>query len=130
MNIHGHEVAPGKPCPYSTGHSCSIYDTRPKHPCRRFVCGWLENNSPLPEEYRPDKIGVIFVIADWRGRPIYALTPAGKDPGAEILAWTRDWSARTQRPYLYQSGGDWYAFGPTAFQKEMLDKISRGVKLW
>ncbi len=130
MNIRGHDVFPGKPCPYSTGHSCSIYADRPENPCRKFVCGWLEKNSPLPEDYRPDKIGVIFVILDWRGIPIYALTPAGRDPGDDVLEWTREWSARTQRPFLYQLNGEWYAFGPPAFQKEMLQKIGRGEKLW
>ena len=84
----------------------------------------------MPENYRPDKIGVIFVIAAWRGTPIYALTPAGRDPGDDVLAWTRDWSRRIQRPFLYQSGGEWYAFGPPEFQREMLEKIARGEKLW
>ena len=60
------------PCLYSTGRSCRIYENRrPDYPCRQFVCGWLEANSPLPLEYRPDKIGVIFVKATWRGMPIY-----------------------------------------------------------
>mgnify|MGYP000226898381 FL=1 len=130
MNIHGHDVFPGKPCPYSTGHSCSIYENRPEYPCRKFVCGWLEKDSPLPEEYRPDKIGVIFVIMEWRGTPIYTLTPAGRDPGEDVLAWAREWSARTQRPFLYQLNGEWYAFGPPEFRKEMLEKIGRGEKLW
>lgn len=130
MNIRGHEVYPGKPCPYSTGQSCSIYADRPENPCRKFICGWLKKNSPLPEDYRPDKIGVIFVILDWHGMPIYALTPAGRDPGDDLLAWTKDWSARMQRPFLYQRNDEWYAFGPPAFQSEMLSRLARGEKLW
>lgn len=130
MNIYGHEVRPGRPCPYSTGQSCSIYERRPEHPCRKFVCGWLEQNSPLPDEYRPDKIGVIFVIMDWHGLPIYALTPAGRDPGGETLEWVEKWSRKHQQPFIYQMHDEWYAFGPTAFQKEILEKLARGEKLW
>ena len=37
--VHGHAVYPGKPCPFSSGHHCTIYDTRPQDPCRAFVCG-------------------------------------------------------------------------------------------
>lgn len=120
MNIHGHDVFPGKPCPYSTGHSCSIYENRPEYPCRKFVCGWLEKDSPLPEEYRPDKIGVIFVIMEWRGTPIYTLTPAGRDPGEDVLAWAREWSARTQRPFLYQLMVSGMRSGRRSFGKRCL----------
>jgi hypothetical protein len=130
ITVKGFEAYPGKPCPYSTGRNCSIYEDRPVYPCRKFICGWLEKNSPLPQEFRPDKIGVIFVIADWRGVPIYVLTPAGRDPDDELLAWTKEWAAREPRPCLYQLGDEWYAYGPTAFQQEMLAKMARGERLW
>jgi hypothetical protein len=48
----------------------------------------------------------------------------------ELLAWTQDWAMHAQRPFLYQSGGEWYAFGPAEFQQEMLAKMERGEKLW
>lgn len=130
INIHGYDVRPGRPCPYSIAHSCSIYENRPEDPCRKFVCGWLVRGSPLPEEFRPDKIGVIFVISPWRGVPIYVLTPAGRDPSDDVLRWTKEWSLRVQKPFLYQSGGEWYAFGSPQFQKEVLEKMARGEKLW
>lgn len=129
-NILGHEVYPGKPCPYSTGHSCSIYEQRPQHPCRKFICGWLEANSPLPEEFRPDKLGVIFVIAEWRGAPIYILAPAGRDPTPQLLEWVTRLSLRARRPFLYQARGEWYGVGPPEFQNEMLAKLARGEELW
>lgn len=130
INIHGHEVYPGKPCPYSTGHRCRIYENRPDYPCRQFVCGWLEENSPLPPGYRPDKIGVIFVKATWRDIPIYILTPAGRDPDGEVLEWMKKFSFEARRPFLYQSRGEWYAFGPPEFQQEILKKVAKGEKLW
>jgi len=130
ITVKGFEAYPGKPCPYSTGTNCSIYDARPEYPCRQFICGWLEKNSPLPEDFRPDKVGVIFVIADWRGIPIYILTPAGRDPNENLLAWVKQLAERTQRPFLYQLGVEWHAFGPAVFQREMLDRMARGERLW
>ena len=50
----------GQPCPFSAGHSCTIYERRPKDPCRDFICGWLVRKSPLPEWMRPDQAGMIL----------------------------------------------------------------------
>src|SRR5260370_37002724 len=41
IEVRGHRIRPGKPCPFSVEHRCSIYSERPQHPCREFVCGWL-----------------------------------------------------------------------------------------
>jgi hypothetical protein len=129
INVHGQDVYPGRPCQYSTGHSCRIYENRPEQ-CRKFICGWFEENSALPENFRPDKIGVIFVKFTWRGLPIFVLTPAGRDPDGEVLEWMNKFSLETRRPFIYQSGGEWYAVGPPEFRQEMLDKVAKGEKLW
>jgi len=129
ITIHGQDVYPGKPCQYSTGHSCRIYENRPD-PCRKFICGWFEENSALPEDFRPDKIGVIFVKATWRGLPIFVLTPAGRDPDGIPLDWMKKFSLENRSPFLYQSGGEWFAFGPEEFQREMLNKVANGEKFW
>jgi len=39
--------------------SCSIYNTRPEV-CRSFRCMWLDNREFFPDDFRPDKIGVMF----------------------------------------------------------------------
>lgn len=130
ITVNGHAAYPGKPCYYNKGHCCSIYEKRPQEPCRNFVCGWLEPGSPLPEEFRPDKLGVIFLRATWRGTPIYGLFPAGRDPDEALLAWTKQFSEATRRPFLYQAQGLWYAHGPKEFQTEMLAKISREGRFW
>src|SRR6266849_2422929 len=54
IEVYGHQVDRGKPCPFSSGHCCTIYSTRPQDPCREFICGWLVGSSPLPEWMRPD----------------------------------------------------------------------------
>jgi hypothetical protein len=45
-------------CQHCTGSSCSIYDDRP-HDCRTFYCLW-RRIAVMPEEARPDKIGIVF----------------------------------------------------------------------
>ena len=106
-----------------------IYENRPDA-CRKFICGWFEKNSALPDRFRPDKIGVIFVIASWRGMPIYVVTPAGRDPNDEVLEWAKNFSLETRRPFLYQLDDEWYAFGSPEFQQEILSKVAKGEKLW
>jgi len=41
---------------------CKIYKSRPEI-CRNFECLWLSPDSPLPEDARPDKMGIMFHIS-------------------------------------------------------------------
>jgi hypothetical protein len=128
--IEGHEMKPGTPCHFRGEGSCTIYERRPQHPCRDFVCGWLEPASPFPEEFRPDRLGVMIIPVKWRGQPAYILRHAGSDPDEKLLAWMREFSLRTQRPFFYEQEGERYGFGPPEFQVEMGERVARGDKLW
>jgi hypothetical protein len=66
----------------------------------------------------------------WRGRDAYVLRSAGRDPDEAMLAWMRDFSERTQRPFFYETDGERYGFGPTEFQQEMAERVARGEVLW
>ena len=109
---------------------CSVYERRPTDPCRNFVCGWLLPDSPLPDEFRPDKLGVIFIRIAWRGRPAWILVSAGRDPDEELLEWMRRYSMRTGSPFFYAQAGEKLGFGPVEFQQEMLMKAQRGERMW
>ena len=50
----------GVMCPNCTGTQCGIYETRPE-PCRTFFCLWRTVGT-MPDELRPDRIGVMFAI--------------------------------------------------------------------
>jgi hypothetical protein len=50
----------GVMCPNCSGSNCSIYEARPE-PCRTFFCLWRKV-ATMPEELRPDRIGVMFTI--------------------------------------------------------------------
>jgi hypothetical protein len=66
----------------------------------------------------------------WRGREAYVLRSAGRDPDEPLLAWMRELSLRTQRPFFYEIGGERFGFGPPEFQREMSEKVDRGERLW
>jgi hypothetical protein len=132
IEVRGHRIRPGKPCPFSVAHQCSIYSERPREPCREFICGWLIASSPLPEWMRPDKSDMILLAANftWRGLPVDVAVAAGTRPKQKALDWLKKFSAEKKRPLVYQIGEDWFAFGPPAFQAEISERIRNGEKPW
>jgi hypothetical protein len=127
--IHGHDLGPGVPCHFRGVGGCTIYEDRPDDPCRRFVCGWLLKGNPFPDSFRPDKLGVIIVAKRWRDRIAWVLAPAGRDPDANLLEWMREYSTATGAPYLFYVDGRQRGYGSPEFQKEILDKATRGEPL-
>ena len=128
--IEGHEMKPGQPCHFRGDGGCTIYARRPQYPCREFVCGWLQPGSPFPDDFRPDRLGVMVIQMRWRGRDAYLLRSAGRDPDEQLLDWMRAFSIRSQRPFFYEIQGERFGFGSPEFQAEMSMKIARGEKLW
>lgn len=132
INIRGHEVSPGHPCPFSIAHACRIYDERPEDPCRRFVCGWLTDNSPLPEWMRPDQANFILLPANfqWRGIPVHVAVAVGARPKTAAIEWLKDFCLSSKRPLIFQFDGEWIAYGPPLFQTEMAARLSSGKDPW
>jgi hypothetical protein len=128
--IEGHVMEPGTPCFFRGEGCCTIYERRPQHPCRDFVCGYLEAGSPFPEEFRPDRLGVMIIPIKWRGIRAYILRSAPRDPDEQLIAWMRDFSLRMRRPFFYEQAGERYGFGPPEFQREMSERVARGERLW
>jgi SEC-C motif-containing protein len=128
--IEGHEMKPGTPCFFRGEKCCSIYERRPQHPCRDFVCGWLQAASPFPDDFRPDRLGVMIIAMKWRGVDAYVLRSTLRDPDEKLLGWMREFSLRTQRPFFYEVAGERFGFGPPEFQQEMSEKVARGERLW
>ncbi|MDQ6679525.1 MAG: hypothetical protein M3Y67_00990, partial [Pseudomonadota bacterium] len=128
--IRGHRMFPGQHCHFLESGRCTIYAERPQSPCRNFVCGWLQAESPFPESFKPDRSGVIIVPMRWRSHPAYVLLSAGNDPGDEMLDWMRAFARSTGSPFYYQQGGERLGYGPPEFQQEMAAKVARGERLW
>lgn len=132
IEVRGHKVSRGTPCPFSTGHNCTIYAERPEDPCQNFICGWLTAKSPLPEWMRPDQAGMILLPAQfrWNDLRVDVAVAVGEAPKTKALTWLKGFCETHRRPLLYQVGAEWYAFGPEAFQTEMLAALARGERLW
>ncbi|HSS27459.1 MAG TPA: SEC-C metal-binding domain-containing protein [Usitatibacter sp.] len=128
--INGHEMYPGQPCHYRGDKCCSIYETRPKYPCRDFVCGWIKAGSPFPDDFRPDKLGVMVLLMKWREWDAYVLRSAGRDPDDALVAWMQALSQRTGNPFFYERDGERFGYGPPEFQQEMAERVARGERLW
>jgi hypothetical protein len=128
--IEGHDMKPGVPCHFRGAGCCTIYERRPQSPCRDFVCGWLKPGSPFPEDFRPDRLGVMIVPSRWRERPAYILKSAGRDPDETLLDWMRTFSVQSGVPFFYEQRGERFGFGPPEFQQEMLAKLNAGERLW
>ena len=81
---------------------------------------------------RPDQSGMIMLAANffWRGLPVDVVVPVGERPKKKALDWLRTFCAERKRLLIYQIAGDWFAFGPPAFQADISDRLARGEKLW
>jgi hypothetical protein len=90
----------------------------------------MQKASPFPDDWRPDRCGVMVIQMRWRGREAYVLRHAGRDPDETMLAWMREFSLRTGRPFFYEIEGERYGFGPPEFQLEMSERVARGEALW
>ncbi|HSV50747.1 MAG TPA: hypothetical protein VLJ57_01420 [Burkholderiaceae bacterium] len=126
-----HDMKPGSPCPHCRVDGCGIYDHRPSDPCRTFACGWLAPASPFPEDFRPDKLGVIVLKIDWRGRRAWVLVPAGQYPDERLLEHMRQYSTSTGEPHLIvKKPGNLLCFGSVEFQQDMVAMEQRGENPW
>ncbi len=142
MYVEGVHVHPGAPCPHSTGRGCNIYSKRPIDPCVNFNCGWVIENSPLPEWLKPNngKVIVIFNKLTWNGRPVDLAVPVGKRIPPRSLQWLKNFSKEKFRPLIYteqitesekfQIQQQTYGYGPPEFQQTLLAWQQEGKKLW
>jgi hypothetical protein len=128
--VLGQEIVPGNPCRHASKAGCGVYADRPQSPCRNFVCAWMLPDSPFPEGFRPDRLGVIVVPVKWREQPAYLLRSAGRDPDPDLLSWMQRFSMQTGQPFFYEVAGEKLGFGPPLFQKDMLERAERGEPMW
>lgn len=101
-NINGIELSPGKACRHCTGKGCSIYETRPAVPCAKFKCGWLMEQSPLPDHMIPEKSGAIVLLdRKWKGVPCICALPTGPTVPSETLEWLLSFSRKVNIPLIF-----------------------------
>ena len=66
----------------------------------------------------------------WRGLPVDVVVPVGEQPKKKALDWLTRFCAENRRLLVYQTGGEWFAFGPPAFQTDITSRLARGETPW
>ncbi len=128
--VLGHDVRPGHPCPHVSANGCGVYERRPEVPCRRFICSWLVEDSPLPDWMRPDLSGVIVLLSQpWEGERIISAVPVGKAVPNRALNWLKEYAQEHARPLIFYertvdaeglyTGLKRFGFGPPAFREKV-----------
>lgn len=109
----------------------------------RFNCGWILEDSPLPDWMRPDQAGVIVLFAKrrWLGRPVDVAVPVGSRIPPRALAWLKAFAEQYRRPLLYteqprNDDGRYaveqvvFVHGPPAFGEQVRVWQASGEPLW
>ena len=143
INVNSEEIYPGKPCSNcNTGKGCRIYESRPTDPCQSFLCGWREENSPLPDWLRPDNAKVIVLPNkfSWKGYSVDVAVPVGKRIPPRALNWLTQYAYKHQRLLVYMEqktkdaefdrNQECLAFGPPLFRQEIETRVRKGRRLW
>lgn len=95
-DIYGKEMYPGTPCQFvEINVGCSIYEKRPKDPCKNFQCLWKTSES-VPREFSPNEQGVILANQMVEGIPYLAAVYAGKDFSSEMFFWLISYAVQNQ----------------------------------
>ncbi|MEA3278033.1 MAG: hypothetical protein U9Q81_22655 [Pseudomonadota bacterium] len=142
IRVNGHEASPGHPCPHSTGRGCDDYENRPVDPCVNFRCGWIREESPLPDWMKPNeaKVIVIFNKLQWQGLAVDLAVPVGRRVPPRALNWLKAFAERQGRPLVYSEqvkGPEGFTgeqtvfgFGPPQFQDWVVQSQKAGRRLW
>jgi hypothetical protein len=125
-DIYGAKMGNGTPCRFIRPEGCSIYGSRPDL-CKTYMCGWIFPDSPFPENWRPDKIGIIINAHEWEKKTVWFLIPAGNKPSEQVLEWMRAHTKATGEPHVIRTERSDLCYGKPAFQRYMLE-FERAIK--
>lgn len=118
-NIKGHEMYPGKPCYFiEIGKGCTIYNDRPKDPCKDFSCGWLDIDS-MPDEFKPENSGVIMYHKFILDHFYWSIVPAPNKPSPELLTWAIIYALSNNQNIVWLIGEKYYWIGSQEFSQIM-----------
>ena len=120
--IHGYQMFPGQPCHFKSKCGCSIYNDRPDG-CKKFTCGYVAENSPFPEWFKPSECGVIILVGNWQKGIFFALLETDRPLNIDVLVWVIDYCKSTNIPFAFRRSLKWRFFGPDEFVQEMSKKI-------
>ncbi len=100
--VNGEEVGSGHPCKHRADHGCGIYEERPINPCRTFKCGWIVDDSPLPDWMKPNDARVIVVFDKyiWNDQQVDAVISMEENIPRATLDWLKSYALQQERRLL------------------------------
>lgn len=141
VEVLDYKIREGNPCPIVGQQGCTQYETRPDV-CKSFECGWVADDSPLPDWLRPDNAKVIFIPdkAGWQGTPVDMAVPVGRKITPRALNWLRNFAEQRQRPIVFleniKEDGKYTGrhlisgHGPDEFQKQLQYWMENNIRFW
>lgn len=128
-DIYGHSMYPGCPCHFKSNKGCSIYNNRPDG-CKNFKCGYLIENSPFPEWFRPKDCGVIIICSEWNNKPFFALLETDRPLNIDVLLWVIDYCTKNKFSFCFSRKSKWRFFGENDFIEEMNKRIKEKGRIF
>lgn len=122
-DIRGHEMGYGVPCFFvQIGKGCVDYENRPQDPCRGYSCGWIIDPD-IPEEFKPEKTGVIIDFYDIDNIKYFRLSQKEDSKlTVEILSWAMIYSNQRQYNFSWKYNDITYWIGSEEFSIAMMAK--------
>ena len=106
------------------------------------MCGWVIDNSPLPDWMKPSnaRVIVIFNKLTWNSYPVDLAVPIGKKIPPRALNWLKSFAEKHGRPLMYmeqieiegkfQKQQELHAYGPAEFQQYVIKQHQQGKNFW
>jgi hypothetical protein len=139
--VNGVTLSPFKPCVHRTDKGCNIYEERPANPCVSFKCGWLMDNSVLPDNMSPQECGAIIVLdRKWHDSnyidtlPMILAFPIGAKIPNNTLERLKNHSSKNEIPLIWYENiiknGKFirrieFPYGPLAFVESTRNAIKK-----
>lgn len=117
-DIYGKKMYEGKPCHYLC-NGCTIYEDRPKDPCKEYHCEWLTNQD-FPEWMKPNLSNVIVTKKEAEDGSLsyYEIVETGKLIKSPVLNWIIHWALKTKSNIIYMVQGKMHKLGSAEFSSK------------
>jgi len=114
------DVYSPKPCIFvNKDKGCSIYNKRPKSPCKTFSCEWI-NNPDIAEKLKPNAVNILPIKSKTRnGIPYLAIIECGEKMDPDSLSWYILYAMSNRINFAWTVNGNTRWFGHPDFMNEM-----------
>jgi Fe-S-cluster containining protein len=124
--IHGVNIS-GKGCQYlDEGVGCTIYEDRPEHPCRTFICYWQEQDL-VPEHLKPSEANVIILKQGFGPFQYLLLIEAGETLRDDVLEWFLDFTGKIGINAAWEVNKEPFCRGTEQFQNALVHRFHAKV---